>query len=92
MSETPAPVKVLSSTHMAAALGINRSTLVRLEQRLIIPLAPLAPANSPIQGRLYDAGLAKQVRAAFAKYQQKSLADRTNRPAPPEAFVMVDRL
>lgn len=92
MAKTPTPVKVMTSTQMAADLGIDRSTLVRLEQRLIIPKAPLAPTNSPVQGRLYDEALATRVRAAFAKHQQKTLADREGRPAPPKSFVIVDRL
>lgn len=92
MAKTPTPVKVMTSTQMAADLGIDRSTLVRLEQRLVIPKAPLAPRNSPIQGRLYDETLAARVRAAYAKYEIKTLADREGRPAPPKSFVIVDRL
>jgi len=87
-----APVKVMTSTQMAADLGIDRSTLVRLEQRLIIPKAPLAPPNSAVQGRLYDAALANRVRAAYAKHTEKALADREARPKPPKAFIIVDRL
>lgn len=88
----PEPVKVMTSTQMAADLGIDRSTLVRLEQKLVIPKAPLAPPNSPVQGRLYDAALATKVREAFAKHQRKSLADREGRPAPPKSFIVVDKL
>lgn len=92
MAKPEGPIKVLTSTQMAADLGIDRSTLVRLEQRLVIPKAPLAPANSAVQGRLYDAALANRVRAAFKKHQAKQLADREGRPAPPKSFVVVDRL
>lgn len=87
-----APVKVMTSTQMAKDLGIDRSTLVRLEQRLVLPKAPFAPPNSPVQGRIYDAALATRVRAAYAKHCEKALAEREARPKPPSNFIVVDRL
>lgn len=90
MSKEP-PTVVLTSTQMAGLLGIDRSTLVRLEQRRIIPMAPLAPKSHAVQGRLYDQELVRQVKAAYAAHEQRSRAGTDGRPKPPKAFVVSER-
>lgn len=84
------PVQVLTSTQMAAALGINRSTLVRLEQRGILPKAPITPP--PHSGRVYDAVLVNLTRKAYAKYRLTTeRKDMAERPDAPRSFVKVER-
>lgn len=84
------PTKVITLPVLAKELGIDRSTLVRLEQRGVISKAPFV--GFPVQGRVYDAALVRTVKAEFGRYTAKKLAEQVKRPAAPEAFVLVDRL
>lgn len=81
------PTVVWTSTRMAQRLGVNRSTLVRLEQRGILPLAP----KVRVIGRVYDAALQRATITAFDKYmaaQAAKDADAFERPDAPKKVLV----
>ena len=81
------PTVVWTTTRMAAYLGINRSTLVRLEQRGLVPLAP----KVRVTGRVYDAALQRATINAFNKYMQAQAAkdnDSFQRPDAPKKILV----
>lgn len=81
------PTVVWTSTRMAQRLGVNRSTLVRLEQRGILPLAP----KVRVTGRVYDAALQRATITAFDKYMEAQAAkdaDAFGRPDAPKKILV----
>ena len=81
-------VRVKTLPQLAEELGINRSTMVRLEQRGIIPMAP--KVRTPIQGRVYDEALEKEVIKAYHAYMQGN-RDNGARPMAPNGTIVVAR-
>lgn len=73
---------------LAKELGIDRSTLVRLEQRGVIDKAPIV--GKPIQGRVYDATLEKRVKAQVVAYLTKKNRAKEGRPDAPKDFIIVE--
>ena len=73
---------------IAKELGMNRSTLVRLEQRGVIDMAPVV--GKPIQGRVYDKKLEAKVKAQIAAYLTKKNLANANRPNAPKTFIIVE--
>src|SRR5690606_6639716 len=85
--EDAAPSTVVKTLpQLAAELGVDRSTMVRWEQKGIIPLAPLA--GKPVQGRVYDKDLERKVKAAVDKHLQKRAIAAANRPKAPKNFIV----
>lgn len=64
--------KVFTLAQLAKRTGLHRSTLVRMEQRLVIPKARWG--GPPVNGRVYNEAEAKAVEKAIAEYF-KSRAD-----------------
>jgi predicted DNA-binding transcriptional regulator AlpA len=58
--------KVLTLAQLAQHTGLHRSTLVRMEQRLVIPKARWA--GPPVNGRVYNDAEVKAVDKAIAEY------------------------
>ena len=85
----PKPVKVKTLPQLAKEIGLDRSTLVRMEQRGVISMAPIV--NHPIQGRVYDAALEKKVKAEVARYLERKAAEQAGRPKAPTNIIVVDR-
>lgn len=85
--KNPTPV-VKTLPQLAEELGLHRSTLVRFEQRGIIPIAPIV--GKPVQGRVYDAALEKKVKDAVDLYYKKKAIKRAEegRPEAPKNFVV----
>ena len=81
-------VKVKTLPQIAAQLGVDRATLVRLEQRGVIPRAP--KVRTPVQGRIYDAALEKEVIKAFQEYV-RNRDDQITRPDAPKGKIVVVR-
>ena len=82
----PEYVAMKSLPQLAEALGVDRSTLVRLEQRGVIPKAP--KIKTPFQGRAYDEALEKAVIKAFQAYT-RAKTDESERPIVPSNVVIV---
>lgn len=73
---------------LAKELGIDRSTMVRLEQRGIIDKAPIV--GKPIQGRVYDKALEAKVKKQFEDYMTRKSLALEGRPAAPKTFIIVE--
>lgn len=68
-------VKGYTSFQLAKHIGINRSTLVRLEQRGVIP-KPKRMAGHPVNGRFYDEGEKIAITNTVNHYLDKQLESR----------------
>jgi len=73
-AEGAAPKPVITLPQLAAKLGLDRSTLVRLEQRGKISKAPFI--NRPYVCRVYDADLEKKVTAEVQAYFRERAGGR----------------
>lgn len=73
---------------LAKELGIDRSTMVRLEQRGIIDMAPVV--GKPIQGRVYDKKLEATVKAQVRAYMLAKNRQTEGRPDAPKDFIIVE--
>lgn len=78
-------VKVKTLPQLAAELGLDRSTLVRLEQRGVIDKAP--KVRRPVMGRVYDEALEKKVRKQIEHHYALQELEATRPEAPKGVLV-----
>jgi hypothetical protein len=60
------PLSVITLSMLAKKTGLHRTTLIRMEQRNVIPRAKWA--GPPVNGRVYDAKDVKKVEALLKDY------------------------
>lgn len=87
MAKPTEPTRVKTLPTLAKELGLDRSTMVRLEQRGVISKAPMVGA--PVQGRVYDEKLEAKVRGEVERYLARQAIKHEGRPPAPKNIVVV---